>query len=501
MAQGKRTLSTLALLTLGGAAVLAIAFSWPRVMSQASYAIERGIAQASREQLAVARDLSGAFQYVAKAMRPSVVSISSVRRVAVPQRGRYPGQLPEEFRRFFDDDLFGELPLESPSPPRDFEQRGLGSGVIVSDDGYILTNNHVVAGADEVKVTLSDERRLTAEIVGTDKATDVAVLKIEATGLVPAPLGDSKSLNVGEWVLAIGSPFGLDQTVTAGIVSATGRAYMRIAEYEDFIQTDAAINPGNSGGPLVNLQGDVVGIATAIASRSGGYQGIGFAIPIHMARNVMESIIRDGRVTRGYLGAMIQDLNEDLAQSFSYESTDGALINDVLKNGPAEKAGLRAGDIVIKLNGKPIDNANQLRNTVAATPPGKQVRLEVFRSGGKKTVTVEVGELDKANLAIGRSPESAQELGMTVRTLTPELARQLGYEEDEQGVVVTRVAPNSLAARVGIAPRDVIMAINATAIRDLGDYREAMQDRDLDSGVRMQIKRDGVRRFVFLKNG
>lgn len=504
MTQNKRRRTTVLLVVLVGLGGFTIARSWPYLMAKASYAIERGIAEASQEQLAVANDLSQAFQHVAKALRPSVVSISSVRRIEMRRRGRggYGSQVPEEFRRFFGDDFLEEFPSEGPSPRRGFRQEGMGTGVIVSEDGYILTNNHVVSGADEVNVRLSDNRELKAEIVGTDKPTDIAVLKIDAEGLVAAQLGDSKTSEVGEWVLAMGSPFGLSQTVTAGIISATGRANMGIADYEDFIQTDAAINPGNSGGPLVNLQGEVVGIATAIASRNGGYQGIGFAIPSHMARRVLDSIIQEGQVTRGYLGAMIQNLDKDLAQSFSYDSTDGVLIGDILEGGPAEKAGLKSGDIVVKLNGKTVETANALRNSIANTPPGSTVELEVFRDGQRKEFEVTVGKRDEAELALRKrqGSESAVNLGMAVRSLTPEVARQLGYEPDQKGVVVMKVQPGSMAQRVGIQPKDVIVAANGDPIRSAADFRQATQESKLKSGVRLQIMRDGARRFVFLKS-
>ncbi|MFO7906775.1 MAG: DegQ family serine endoprotease [Planctomycetota bacterium] len=504
MTRNKRTSSTVLLVLVVGLGAFTIARSWPYLMAKASYAMQRGIAEASQEQLAVANDLSQAFQHVAKALRPSVVSISSVRRVQLQQRGgRGRGsELPEEFRRFFGDDFFEEFPFEAPSPPRGFQQEGMGTGVIVSDEGYILTNNHVVAGADEVNVRLSDNREFRAEIVGTDKPTDIAVLKVDADGLVAAKLGDSKSMDVGEWVLAMGSPFGLSQTVTAGIISATGRANMGIADYEDFIQTDAAINPGNSGGPLVNLQGEVVGIATAIASRNGGYQGIGFAIPSHMARGVLDSIVKEGHVTRGYLGAMIQDLDEDLARSFSYDSTDGVLIGDIIEGGPAEKAGLKSGDIVATLNGKEVTTANDFRNSMAGIAPGTTVKLEVVRNGEKKQFEVTVGELDAAELALkrGQGTESAVNLGMAVRTLTPDLAQQLGYEGDQEGVVVMEVQPGSLAQRVGIRPKDVIVGANGTPIRSAAEFREATRDSDLEDGVRLQLMREGARRYVFLKS-
>ncbi|MHB8954012.1 MAG: DegQ family serine endoprotease [Pirellulaceae bacterium] len=491
-------------LTLITAAVIADR-TWPYLLSRATYAIERGQAAAAEEQLEVATDISQAFQHVARALRPSVVSVSSVKRAQAnqAQMRRFGSPVPEEFRRFFGDDETFERFFEAPPAPRGFEQQGLGSGVIVSEDGYILTNNHVVQGADEVTVRLSDRRELSAEVVGTDKPTDIAVLKVKANGLHPAKFGDSSSLQVGQWALAMGSPFGLDQTVTAGIVSAVGRVGMGITDYEDFIQTDAAINPGNSGGPLVNLKGEVIGINTAIASRSGGYQGVGFSIPSNMARYVMESIINKGGVTRGYLGAVIQDLTEDLARSFGYDSNEGVLISSVVPDGPAAKAGLQEGDIVTRVNDKKVSGATELRNAIAATEPNSQVALEIHRAGTPQTVNVTIGKLEGDQIAMGAGASDGAEveqLGMKVEDLTPELMRQLGVESNQRGVVVTQVDPTSLAARVGIRPGDLVVAVGQKAIEAVSDFRESTRNYDPQAGIRMQIQRDGVRRYIFLRS-
>ncbi|MCA9124058.1 MAG: DegQ family serine endoprotease [Planctomycetaceae bacterium] len=480
-------------------------WTWPYVVAQATYAIERGQAEASQQQLAVATDLSQAFQHVARSMRPAVVSVSSIKRIRLnqPQARRYDSQMPEELRRFFGgDDFFGRFPFEIPNNPQGYEQRGLGTGVIVTSDGYILTNNHVVDDADEVSVTLTDKRQFTAAVIGTDKATDVAVLKIDASNLHAAKLGDSNDLQVGEWALAVGSPFGLDQTVTAGIISAIGRANVGITDYEDFIQTDAAINPGNSGGPLVNLRGEVIGINTAIASRNGGYQGIGFAIPSNMARHVLDSIIKDGQVTRGYLGALIQDLSTDLAKSFGYNSTEGVLIGDVVDDGPAAKAGMKPGDIVLKFNGAIADNANQFRNAIAATAPKTEMELLVFRDGKREKIAVVIGQLDAEQLAVTHPGEaSTDDLGMSVQNFTPELARQFGYGRDERGVMVTNVDPSGLAARAGIRAGDLIVTIGGQTVESVSDFRESLRSQESQAGIRMQILRDGVRRFVFMREG
>ncbi len=483
-----------------------------------SYANDARDAVAARAELALksngGSDLAVAFRTVAKALRPSVVSVSTVKTIhpVRQQRGvpRARPEVPEQFRDFFGDrsplDRFfnmPDLPDQFNQSPEGFSQQGMGSGVIVSADGYILTNNHVVRGADEVNVTLADDRTIPAKVVGADPKTDVALLKVETKGLVPAPLGDSDDTEVGEWVLAVGSPFGLDQTVTAGIISAKGR-HMDIADYEDFIQTDAAINPGNSGGPLVDLQGRVIGINTAIASRTGGNAGVGFAIPSNMASTVMNAIRKDGRVQRGRLGALIQDLTEDLAKSFNYDSTKGALIGDVVDNSPAKKAGLRSGDIVVEFNGKPITNSYQLRMEVASTRPGTASNVVIFRDGKRQTIQITTDELTdevaQATRPATDGEAAATNFGLTVQSLTPELAQRLGYDEQEPGVVVASVEATSLAARAGLRQGDLVVNVDGQAIRNLADFRGAMAKADSAKGVRLQMMREGNRRFVFLKN-
>ncbi len=511
----------LLILVLVAAMGLGVVYMLPSTVAKLTYAVEAGKSQAAQEKLASAEDLSAAFKYVAQSLRPSVVSISSVKRikpVARNDRGRSTpfGQgsplgsdMPEEFRRFFGDDFFDRFEFDLPQPPKGYEQHGTGSGFIVSEDGYILTANHVVDGADEVTVRLSDNRELAANIVGTDRHTDLAVLKVDAKGLVPAQLGDSSKMEVGDWVVAVGSPFGLDQTVTAGIVSAKGRANVGINDYEDFLQTDAAINPGNSGGPLVNLHGEVIGVNTAIASRNGGNMGVGFAIPSNMAKSVMESLIAHGQVERGWLGAAIQDLSPELAASFGYEGTEGVLIGDVVANGPAAKAGLKSGDIVAQFDGKAVKDANELRNAVAATASNTNVPVEVFRDGKRQVLTVHIGNLDEDSLAAAGSESGSRggdrgnvqsnDLGITVQTLTADLARQLGYDESAQGAVVTNVESGSAAASLGIQPGDVIVAVGHTTIDSAAAFSRAMEGQDLAKGVRMQIMRDNVRRFMFVK--
>lgn len=472
---------------------------WSDWQARCSYAAESREAIAARQSLTQLQDFSVAFRQAAKAIRPSVVSISSVTRIRpkIPKGAR--PDAPEEFRGFFGEDLFDRF-FEFRGPREGIEQQGLGTGVIVSEDGYIVTNNHVVRGADEVTVTLSDERSLKAQIVGTDAKTDLAVLKVEGKNLVPAAFGDSDKMEVGQWVVAIGSPFGLDQTVTAGIISAKGR-HMRIAEYEDFIQTDAAINPGNSGGPLVNMQGQVIGINTAIASRTGGYMGVGFSIPSNMVTTVKDAILKHGRVQRGRLGALIQNLDEDLAKSFGYASTEGVLVGDIVKDSPAEKAGLKTGDIIVRFNGQAVTNANQLRNAVAATPPKSKCELVVFHDGQQKTIAVTLGEAEDepVQAADGNKDDLSANLGITVQSLTPELARQLGYDRDEQGVVITEVEPGGIAARAGLRPKDLIVNIGGKLVRSVQEFREALDSSSKATGIRLQVKREGTRLFVFLK--
>ena len=495
-----KTLAFVVTAAIGGAVGAGIVMLRTESQSGLSYAADGRIALVARQNLSEVNDLSAAFRNVATAMRPSVVSISSTQRVrpsSSPRRGM-PG-LPEEFRGLVPDDFFDRF-HEFRVPEKGLERRGLGSGVIVSSDGYIVTNNHVVRGADEINVTLSDKRNVPAEIVGTDARTDLAVLKIDADGLLPAPLGDSEAADVGEWVLAIGSPFGLEQTVTAGIISAKGRQ-MAITDYDDFIQTDAAINPGNSGGPLVNMRGEVLGINTAIASRTGTYMGVGFAIPSSMVRKVKDAIVKDGRVQRGRMGALIQNLDEDLAGSFGYDSTKGVLVADVLPDSPSEKAGVRADDIVVEYNGKPVSDVEELRNAVADTSPNTRSELLIFRDGKTRSVPIVVDELKDEPVRVSRraEPESSINLGMTVQTLSPDLARQLGYEAGVQGVVVTDVEPGSLAAEEGVTAKDVIVDVNGKPIRGVRDFQEAIDKGDIDKGIRLRLKRGGVSRYVILK--
>ncbi len=440
-----------------------------------------------RQQL---QSLSQAFRDIARDVGPAVVYVSTEQTIK--------GMKSDQFRDFFGDDFFrkffGDIPRE-----HEYKLRGLGSGVITSKDGYILTNNHVVAKADKIKVTLSDRREFMAKVVGTDPKTDVAVIKIDGENLPVAELGDSDTIEVGDWVIAIGNPYGLSQTVTAGIVSAEGRANIGINDYEDFIQTDAAINPGNSGGPLVNIEGKVIGINTAIFSRSGGYQGIGFAIPVNMARYIQESLLTKGKVVRGWLGVMIQPVTQEIAKQFKLKETTGTLIGDVLKGSPAEKAGFERGDVIFSFDGQPIEGPNSLRNIVAATKVDKKVPVLVIRSGKEKTITVKIGEQPADMQARVEEPSEVEaEFGLRVQELTPELAEQLGYT-GEKGVLITEVEPGSFAQEAGLLRGDLIQEINKAPVESLKDYNKALENAEEEKSFLALVKRGENTRYVVVE--
>lgn len=394
----------------------------------------------------------------------------------------------EQFRHFF-----GQI-------PREYKQHGLGSGVIVSPDGYILTNNHVVGGAEEIHVTLMDKREFTAKVIGKDPKTDLALIKIDTKDPLPAAdLGDSDVTQVGDWVVAIGNPFGFSLTVTAGIVSAKGRALG--GNYDDFLQTDASINPGNSGGPLFNTSGQVIGINTAIYSRTGANNGIGFAIPIDMARNVMEQLKSHGRVVRGWLGVEIQEVTADLAQSFGLPKVAGALVANVDKNGPAAKAGIERGDIIVKFNGKTVHDEHELPALVGQTPINSSVPVEVLRNGKSMTLSVKIGELKEQKVASAKAEEPGGSWGMQVGDITPELAQQFHLQK-QKGVVVRQVAPDSPAADAGLQPGDVVLEINRAKVADVKDF--VAKAKDVKSGKKpalLLIARGDATLYTVIKPG
>lgn len=434
------------------------------------------------------------FSEVAEKVKPAVVNVKSVKIMKGEEFERFHPPFGREFP--FGEEFFDRF--FRPRMPKEFRQQGMGSGVIVDPKGYILTNNHVVEEADEIIVTLSDKRELKAKIVGRDQPTDVAVIKVDAENLPVATLGDSDNIKTGDWAIAIGNPFGLNLTVTAGIISATGRSRVGIADYEDFIQTDAAINPGNSGGPLLNLKGEVIGINTAIFTRTGGYQGIGFAIPINMAKMVMKSLMETGKVVRGWLGVAIQDITQELAKSFNLSTTEGALVSDVTPNSPAERAGLQRGDVIIEFESKEVRDINQLRNMVAQTPVGKVAKVKVLRDGKPVEVSVTIGE-QPAELFAGAGPgEPAKDFGMTLETLTPEMARRFGYE-GEMGIVVMDVEPGSPSELAGIQSGDLIKEVNRERVHNLQEYRAIVSKIPADKGLLLLVKRGNFTRYVLIQ--
>ncbi|HKS38367.1 MAG TPA: DegQ family serine endoprotease, partial [Verrucomicrobiae bacterium] len=449
----------------------------------------------------VSRDtrLTTSFAPVIKKVSPSVVNIYSTRTVKENLR-MMPLMDDPFFRRFFGDD---EGPRDN-RRPRSRQEQSLGSGVIVSEDGYILTNNHVVEGADEIKVVLADDKKeYEAKIIGTDPQTDIAVLKVEDGKLPVVTIADSDKLEVGDVVLALGNPFGVGQTVTMGIVSATGRGVGILGQegYEDFIQTDASINPGNSGGALMDADGRLVGINTAILSRTGGNQGVGFAVPINLARFVMDRIIRDGKVSRGQLGVGIQPVTPDLAEEFNLPAEQrGALIGQVLPESPAEKAGLKEGDVVIEFNGKPVTDSRHFRLMVAQTAPDTEVTLKVLRDSKEKSLTATLGELSEKESAKGlrrpAEPESSRDTldGVEVSDLDSRSRRQYDIPDNVRGVIVTNVDPESPSYRKGIRPGDVILEVDRKPVRNADDA--VRLGKNLNGSVLLRVWRNGGTSYV-----
>jgi serine protease Do len=435
----------------------------------------------------------GSFSALVKHVSPSVVNIS-VEKVV---KGRAQGQIPlgpEDPMRDFFDRFFGD------QMPKEFKQRGLGTGFIIDKDGSILTNNHVVEDADEIKVKLGDDREFKAEVVGRDPKTDIALIKVDAKGSLEAlPLGDSDKLEVGDWVVAIGNPFGLGNTVTAGIVSAKYRQ-IGAGAYDNFIQTDASINPGNSGGPLLNTAGEAVGINSVIFSQSGGSIGIGFAIPINMAKNLLPQL-KTGKVVRGWLGVMIQKITPELKNMFKLKDEKGALVGDVTAGGPADKAGIRRGDVIVSFEGKEIKDPRELPYWVASTPVGKVVSVGIIRNGKEKNLEVTIGELQGAKQP-GPVPkaESGPNLGMHVEELTPEIASSLGLSETS-GVVVVEVAEGGPAAEAGVQPGDVILEVDQNPVKDLEEFNRKIQVYKPGDTILMLIKRKGGTLFLTLEVG
>ncbi|MBA1277206.1 MULTISPECIES: DegQ family serine endoprotease [Pseudomonadaceae] len=427
---------------------------------------------------------------------PAVVNISTKQKV--PARGANPHMpdlegLPPIFREFFEHSI-----PRMPGGGQQREAQSLGSGFIISADGYVLTNNHVVADADEIIVRLPDRSELEAKLVGADPRTDVALLKVEATGLPTVKLGQSSSLKVGEWVLAIGSPFGFDHTVTAGIVSATGRNLPN-ESYVPFIQTDVAINPGNSGGPLFNLQGEVIGINSQIFTRSGGFMGLSFAIPIDVAMDVSDQLRADGKVSRGWLGVVIQEVNRDLAESFGLERPAGALVAQVMDGGPAAKGGLRVGDVILSVDGKDIDMSADLPHMIGTIKPNTRAKLGIVRDGERETLTVTIGALPEEGEGVAaadsRTEKSSNRLGVKVSELSAEQKRSLDLPG---GVVVSEVL-NGPAAMIGLRPGDVITHLNNQAIDSASTFGRVAEQLPKNRSVSMRVLRQGRASFITFK--
>jgi serine protease Do len=434
------------------------------------------------------------FVSLAKKMRPVVVNISTT------QVSESRGQSQQEFGSpFGEDDPFNDFWRRffgGPMPRGPQRQRSLGSGFIIDGDGSILTNNHVVENAQKIVVKLSNDQEYEAKVIGRDAKTDMAVIKIDAkTALSAASLGDSDGLEVGEWVVAIGNPFGLDSTITSGIVSAKGR-HIGQGPYDNFIQTDASINPGNSGGPLINLRGEVIGINTAIFSRTGGNMGIGFAIPINLAKELLPQLRGKGKVTRGYLGVLIQKVTPEIAESLGMERGYGALVANVSKDGPAEKAGVKVGDVIVEFDGKEVKESGDLPIIVARTAVDKKVRMKVLRDKKEISLNVAVGELKDEEI-VASAPEKG-ELGMTVQKLTPQLAENLGLDKPD-GVVVTAVEPGSAAEEAGIRRGDVIVEVDRKPVRGVEDYRKAIAGSRKGRGVLFLVRRGESTLFLALK--
>jgi len=429
------------------------------------------------------------FAQLAKKASQSVVNISAVKVIKGHGTFSLPFGPNDPFRDFFEK-FFGE------EMPKDFRQRSLGTGFIIDKEGYILTNNHVVEKTDEIKVILADGKEYTAEIVGRDPKTDLALIRIRPDKpLVPLPLGDSDRIEVGDWVVAIGNPFGLGHTVTAGIVSAKYR-HIGAGPYENFIQTDASINPGNSGGPLLNTVGEVIGINTAIFSQSGGSIGIGFAIPINMAKDLLPQL-KKGKVVRGWLGVLIQAITPELKEKLGLEGEGGALVADITPGGPADTAGLKRGDVIITFDGKEIKEMRDLPYIVASTPVGKTVEVEVVRKGKKKTFQVKIGVL-KGEEGVPAPTEESPKLGMTVKELTPELARTYGLSETS-GIVVVGVDRGSPAAEAGIRTGDIILEIDQVPVEDLEQFNKRISSYKDGDTILLLLKRQGGTLYVTLK--
>lgn len=442
---------------------------------------------------------SKAFVNVVRKAKPAVVHI----RVEKTTKGSpHSGQgIEEMFNHPFFEQFFGPQFRQQQRPKQqEYTQRGQGSGFIINKKGFILTNNHVVEGADTIKVTLSDKREFTGTVVGTDPQSDVALIKIDdAVNLPVLPLGDSSTLEVAEWVIAIGNPFGLSQTVTVGVVSATGRSSIGISDYENFIQTDAAINPGNSGGPLINARGEAVGINTALFSKTGGYMGIGFAIPINMAKSIEKQLKEHGKVTRGWLGVVIQNVDKDLADSFGLKKAGGILVSEVQKDSPASAAGIKRGDVILELDGEVLEDVADLRNRVALISPNSKAMLLVFRDGREKKIQVTIGHQpsDFNKQASIKGVKSLEEYGLTMQELTKELAERFDYEVDS-GLIVSNVEQGSPAAKAGMKPGQLVEEVNKIPVSSLSDLNKVLSETSESEKILLRVRSGNYATYIVL---
>ncbi len=456
-----------------------------------------------------AQALSMSFRAVAKNATPSIVCIETVTEGPSVQQTQMPFDENSPFKKFFENDpqlkrFFDQREFSTPQTPRQApKQRGMGSGFVIDDSGIILTNSHVVSGADEIKVRLTDGREFVATDVKTDPRADVAIVRIKAPkDLKAIPLGDSSKMEVGDWVLAIGSPFGLETTVTSGIVSAKGRV-PGINQREDYLQTDAAINPGNSGGPLLNLRGEVIGINTAISSRGGGNDGVGFAIPINMAKWVANQLIEKGEVQRGFLGVMIQDLNGPLAKKLNVKADEGALVAQVLADSPAAKAGLKPGDVVLRLDGHNVHSPKSLQDAVEKLDIGKAYEMEILRNGKKEVLSVTIEKMPTDDVVAksserGHSENRFEELGLDVQELTSALRNKLNLK-DVEGVVVANVKEDSPADKAGLKSGDVIEKVGNEKVATPDEFRKAIENSKLEDGILVLVHSGGGSRFLVIQ--
>ena len=434
------------------------------------------------------------FSQLAKTAKPGVVNIRTVKTIQGGGRvfrhffgNPFGGRERDPFRDFFGPNDNG--------PSREFKQRSLGSGFIIDSDGYIVTNNHVVEDADQIKVRLASDKEYDATVVGRDPKTDLALIKIEgAVDLSPLPMGDSDNQTVGSWVVAIGSPFGLEQTVTAGIISAKGRI-LGSGPYDDFIQTDASINPGNSGGPLINMKGEVIGINTAIVASG---QGIGFAIPINMAKDIVTQLKSKGEVTRGWLGVGIQDLTPELSEYYKLGDRSGVLVTHVFEGDPADKAGIKVNDLIVSVGGEPITSSRELSRRIAGLGVGKSAEITIVRGGKKRTIAIKTTKREDLELQARAKPESEDKLGFSVQTLEPEVASRLGYDEAEKGVLVTGIQGDSKAEKAGVQEGDLIKEVNRAPISNAADFRKELDKVKKGDPIMLLIRR-GNSGFIVIK--